>query len=1197
MVRNLRPLHYILLTLLCSAILFEPCVLAQNNCELPIPENILIIDVDNQLPAESDPNIVLQLDNISYNCLTHAENPTFLLYAGVSIEYSRTGNTPGYFRAVYRCGSGSIWTNTDINSSSSIAGSEPFLSSTYRRENCSTCSLTAPEDYLCVPCNETCLDTANSLGYCYGSDSTECCNFILNGTCTIACPVNFEANSSNVCVCQNQWVGALCDQCPIGCVNGTQNANCTSCDCIAGFEGDLCNAEINECDPIPCANNGTCTDVVNNFTCDCANSWIGRTCDVCPLECGNGTQSSNCSICICDPGYTGERCEIDIDDCSMTPCANGGNCSDRVNNFTCSCSNFWDGRTCDTCSLGCVNGAQSVNCTECLCEAGFSGQLCDVDINECEPSPCLNNGTCQDQVNNYTCTCIDGWVGRNCSDCGLTCFNGSYSSDCSSCICDPGYTGGMCETDINECIPNLCMNNGTCQDLVNNYTCTCTNEWVGRNCSDCSLTCINGVQGADCSSCECTVGFNGIMCEVNIDDCLTSPCLNSGTCEDQVNSFNCICIHFWIGDTCDDCPLNCTFGTQESDCSMCNCSVGFSGTETCNDINECTEQTQPCPENANCNNTFGGFECPCINSFTGSQCDQCPLVCGNGTYSTECSSCVCTSGYTGGMCETDINECIPFPCLNNGTCQDLVNNYTCTCIDGWVGRNCSDCGLTCFNGSYSSDCSSCICDPGYTGGMCETDINECIPNPCMNNGTCQDQVNNYTCTCIDGWVGRNCSDCGLTCFNGSYSSDCSSCICDPGYKGGMCETDINECIPNPCMNNGTCQDLVNNYTCTCTNEWVGRNCSECSLTCSNGVPSDSCSMCICDAILDPCEPNPCRHGGECVSNGTAYECLCLPGYIAENCGVGVYTCNTSDTCNLGACVEATMPEEIEGVPPSYCVCPPSYIGEVCDELISGCVSGACQNGGRCDIGRNVLYNLNFTCACSAPFSGPNCQLCPLDGLCENNGVRSADCSRCICQFPYAGSYCRDSGCPGGQVIDDNKCKDACSTNNYQPSAANKEICSACGIDNCVQCDKGGGVCTECGVGYQAVTKECVRILLGCGIANCERCYAGICTVCVTNYSLTLDNGCQQVFDKEDTSANVNNHLAIILGSVAAVAVLCIILAVILIGTGVGVVYYKKLKKDAAYAGTTQKEEIEFTNPVYLSSIQASSKQDLIKSLF
>ena len=37
----------------------------------------------------------------------------------------------------------------------------------------------------------------------------------------------------------------------------------------------------------------------------------------------------------------------------------------------------------------------------------------------------------------------------------------------------------------------------------------------------------------------------------------------------------------------------------------------------------------------------------------------------------------------------DIDDCVGQPCQNGATCIDAVNNYTCNCVDGYTGRNCS----------------------------------------------------------------------------------------------------------------------------------------------------------------------------------------------------------------------------------------------------------------------------------------------------------------------------------------------------------------------------------------------------------------------------------------------------------------------------------------------------------------------------
>ena len=39
-----------------------------------------------------------------------------------------------------------------------------------------------------------------------------------------------------------------------------------------------------------------------------------------------------------------------------------------------------------------------------------------------------------------------------------------------------------------------------------------------------------------------------------------------------------------------------------------------------------------------------------------------------------------------------------------------------------------------------------------------SDTDDCYPNPCLNNGTCSDGVNDYSCTCVPGFVGKNCSN-------------------------------------------------------------------------------------------------------------------------------------------------------------------------------------------------------------------------------------------------------------------------------------------------------------------------------------------------------------------------------------------------------------------------------------------------------
>ena len=37
------------------------------------------------------------------------------------------------------------------------------------------------------------------------------------------------------------------------------------------------------------------------------------------------------------------------------------------------------------------------------------------DINDCEPDPCIH-GSCEDEVNLYTCACDSGYSGTDCAE-------------------------------------------------------------------------------------------------------------------------------------------------------------------------------------------------------------------------------------------------------------------------------------------------------------------------------------------------------------------------------------------------------------------------------------------------------------------------------------------------------------------------------------------------------------------------------------------------------------------------------------------------------------------------------------------------------------------------------------------------------------------------------------------------------------
>ena len=50
--------------------------------------------------------------------------------------------------------------------------------------------------------------------------------------------------------------------------------------------------------------------------------------------------------------------------------------------------------------------------------------------------------------------------------------------------------------------------------------------------------------------CLCLDGYEELNCSTNTDDCMNNPCLNGGTCEDDVNGYQCTCVTGYSGDSC-----------------------------------------------------------------------------------------------------------------------------------------------------------------------------------------------------------------------------------------------------------------------------------------------------------------------------------------------------------------------------------------------------------------------------------------------------------------------------------------------------------------------------------------------------------------------------------------------------------------------------------------------------------------------
>ncbi|XP_019618496.1 PREDICTED: uncharacterized protein LOC109465581 [Branchiostoma belcheri] len=197
------------------------------------------------------------------------------------------------------------------------------------------------------------------------------------------------------------------------------------------------------------------------------------------------------------------------------PCQNGGMCPsfalDSPDNINCSC-----------------NGT------------GFTGQMCDVDVDECADSPCVH-GVCNNTVGGFQCDC------------------------------EQYYTGPLCDQET-PCFSNPCPDNGTCADIPGAIQCTICPE--GSACvvieiplDPCSpnpcyadVTCDVVDDVYSCGPCPAGMTGDGVSC-VQVIGCSSQPCYPEVTCTDVPG-----------GHECGDCPQgmtgdgkNCTQDTGVAD--------------------------------------------------------------------------------------------------------------------------------------------------------------------------------------------------------------------------------------------------------------------------------------------------------------------------------------------------------------------------------------------------------------------------------------------------------------------------------------------------------------------------------------------------------------------------------------------------------------------------------------------------------
>ena len=345
--------------------------------------------------------------------------------------------------------------------------------------------------------------------------------------------------------------------------------------------------------------------------------------------------------------------------CGVQPCQNNGSCEDMDGVYGCVCPKYFTGPLCEIfscdpdivcfghgiCNPKFVPGKppDDVYNSVCLCEDGYSGFDCKVDINECVLEggneacglfPCLDkvgkyecdycfqnkckNGATCDPVNamatkEVTCNCTTAYGGtlcniEQCVDPIVTCSNHgicnrdrdpskpAHESANPLCLCY-GYTGLHCEIFIDFCTSNppngkakCALANETCYAKVNRFEC-------GKPCE--SNPCMNGgtcvVRGNEIGfDCHCPTGTTGVQCETDTHEPNTMMSRHATTSM-----------------VTDVTPTTQSITGPSSVAEKGLCSPG----KSCNGNGICN------PEYAYHSNPVAQFLCVCNAEYTGTQCE------------------------------------------------------------------------------------------------------------------------------------------------------------------------------------------------------------------------------------------------------------------------------------------------------------------------------------------------------------------------------------------------------------------------------------------------------------------------------------------------------------------------------------------------------------------------------------------------
>ncbi|XP_015912023.1 fibrillin-1 isoform X2 [Parasteatoda tepidariorum] len=659
------------------------------------------------------------------------------------------------------------------------------------------------------------------------------------------------------------------------------------------------------------------------------------------------------------------------------------------------------------------------------CEPGFKpivqtdgSKKCE-DVNECEEFPGIcedESKVCRNDVGSYKCVVpllLEPLV-ENCAP-GFR-FNQSRKK----CV------------DIDECLENL------------------------DNCSRVNKNCINIDGSFECVDQPpfriCPPGYrqnprNG-SCE-DINECLEGRhrcMIDKEVCQNVGGAYRCVP---------SSTPLRpCPTGRRYSLTTL-----------SCEDVDECREESHDCIPTESCINSIGSYRCvpivQCPHGYRwrperskcddvdecseGSHdCDSRSQTCVNTVGSYQCQSrpnqrvTNCGTGYTynsiSDTCE-DLNECDIFqPCKSDQQCENTLGSYKCFCQQGYtldaITKQCKDvneCQLELHSCAHSQRCDNTIgsftcvrvtsCGTGYTlnaaTNHCEDD-DECTlgNHNCGNGFVCRNTAGSFRCDRSKCPAGQKLLSDGT----------CKVVICGTGMEhddDGNC-IDVNECIRgHACRTYQRCVNTVGSYRC--------QNLINCEAGYELNEQGDQC------VDIDECVRGlaECDQQQTCRNRPGGYICECPRGYSLNTQRV----CEDIDECTRFRGQICASHSECINTQGSYkCNCNEGFRAGNDDKTCAD-VDECSESPNICQQTCNNVWG-SYQCSCKLGYTlGPDERSCidinecevygGLGNLCIGFCINEPGSFKCSCPSGYRlasdGRTCQDiDECREQNVCNDDK---------------------------------------------------------------------------------------------------------------------------------------------------------------------------------